>query len=113
MYRSQNARCSRNRRVAPVGVDIGAQGTAIQTRPLPTATSRGDPPTWIVAATLFVAGLIRETVPSLAFTTHTAPAPTATAEGPLPTGIVRATEFGAGSIRHTAFSELTVTQTAP
>ena len=94
------------------GQCVRGHGLTIQTRPLPTATSRGDPPTEIVV-TLFVAGSIRETVPSFAFVIQTAPSPIATAEGPLPTGIVCMTEFVFGSILHTASSELIVAQTAP
>ena len=56
-------------------------------RPVAAATAVGSLPTRTVPVTAFVAGSIRETVPSWRLTTQTAPSPIATALGPLPTWI--------------------------
>ena len=66
-------------------------GSVTHTAPKPTTTHFGFVPTRMVATTLFVAGSIRETVPSPELATHTDPAPTATCSGTAPTVIVATT----------------------
>jgi hypothetical protein len=65
--------------------------SATQSEPSPTAIPEGPEPTGSSCVTLFVSGLIRETVPSPAFVTHTEPSPTATPAGDSPTWIVSLT----------------------
>ncbi len=67
----------------------------------------------IVATTLSVLGLIRETVPSSLLATQTEPVPNAIPAGERPTGIVAVTERLPGSIRATTPSVESTTQTAP
>ena len=86
--------------------------TLTQMRPSATATERGAPPTWIVFATWFVRGSIRETVPERLFATHTAPAPTARPDGSRPTAITASTARVEGLIRDTVPSWLLATQIA-
>ena len=63
--------------------------------------------------TAFVAGSIRDSVPSWRLTTHTAPSPTASALGPLPTLIARTTAPVRGSMRVTVPASSLATQSAP
>ena len=58
----------------------------------------------MVAATEFVVGSIRETVPSRLFATQAAPLPKASPAGPFPTGIVCTTLPVVGSMRATRFA---------
>ena len=70
----------------------------------------GLPPTAIVTD-LSVIGLMRVTVPSPLFATHTDPAPKATPAGDCPTWIVALTDCLSGSIRTTASSSESTTHT--
>ncbi len=84
-----------------------------QTRPSPTASPRGVPPTGIVRATALSSGSIRTTVPRTPFVAQNAPAPTAMSETPSPTGIADGLVFGSSSIRQRLPSGGAVTHTDP
>ena len=77
-----------------------------------TAIPLGFSPTPITDVTWFVAGSIRQTVASVAFTTHTAAEVAATASGPLPTAMGSTIRL-LGSMRESTFADWLVTQTAP
>src|SRR5437868_4508888 len=95
--------------------DSGNSNAVTHTDPSPTAMSPPPPgtPTSIVAATLFVFGSIRDTLPSPWFSVHTAPAPVAMKRGDLPTGMVSAIRLVFGSTRVTVLASVLVTHTAP
>ena len=82
---------SRRRSTSPPSASSNGHGacTVTQTTPPATAIPAGALPRSIVRTTSFVAGSMRETVPSPAFATQIAPAPTATAAGSSPTRIVK------------------------
>src|SRR5262249_49392036 len=92
-----------------------------QTPPSPAAMSPPKPgtPASMVATTLLVCGSIRETLPSVWFSTHTPPSPTARKRGWTRTGMVATTVLVFGSIRWTepfsfeSASPVFVTQTDP
>src|SRR5689334_2800006 len=72
-----------------------------QTAPNPVVISSGPRPTGTVAVTVFEAGSIRVTVPSVVLLTHTPPAPPAIPDGSRPTVILATTACEAGSTRRT------------
>src|SRR5206468_3628351 len=84
--------------------------TITQTPPSPAATSVGLGPTLIVATTLAVFGLIRETVPASRFAVQTLPWPAATANGPSPTLTIPTTRFVFALILTTESSPVSTTQ---
>ena len=98
--------------VASIFVSVEEEPFATHTE-LPTiANASGPSPTGMVAATVSVAGLMRETVLSSPFATHTEPNPKVIAVGPEPTEICTGGP-PCGSIRVISSSAGSLTQTEP
>src|SRR5438045_1205188 len=96
-------------------VSTGVPGIVTQTTPSPAAIQPPSPgtPAWIVATTVFVAGSMCDTLPSLWLSTQTPPSPAARNRGVECTMIVAVTVPPAGSTRSTVSEAAVVTQTAP
>jgi hypothetical protein len=78
-----------------------------------TVTAPGSGPTSIFAATRFVRGSTRDTVPATVCTTQTAPLPAASSLGPFGTSMEAATSFVCGSILASDASAVFDTHTLP